>query len=84
VLILDPSANAINVTLPSALPDGKFFPIQYVKHATNAITFTAGAGTTIVDPSTYLAGASFNAPGTTGQYGTTNFFKLNNVWNFTG
>jgi hypothetical protein len=83
IISLDSTSNAINVTFPITLPDGKFYTIQYVQ-TSNQITFTAGAGTTIVDPSSYTPVASFVLPGSVGQYGTTNFFKVGTVWNFVG
>jgi hypothetical protein len=83
IIVIDSTANAVDVTFPSTLQDGKMYVIQYVQTA-NTITVTAGAGTTIVSPTTYLPVASYTAPGSVGQYGTTQIFKINNVWNFVG
>jgi predicted membrane channel-forming protein YqfA (hemolysin III family) len=71
------------VTFPITLPEGKFFTIHYKKTA-NSVTFTAGAGTTIVSPLTYTEQASFDAQGSVGQIGTTKIFRLGAVFNFLG
>lgn len=70
------------VTLPSTLPDGKVFTfIGTISGApANTITFTAGAGTTIISPTTYLPVASFTMPGTAGQHFGLRVVKFSNVW----
>jgi hypothetical protein len=83
ILSIDSTLNNVNVVLPSTLPKGKFFTIQYIKTA-NTITFTPNGGNLIIDPATYLPVSSFNAYGLVGQYGTIKFFLVNNVWNFIG
>jgi hypothetical protein len=83
VLNIDSTANPVVVLFPSTLADGRQYTVRYIQTA-NPITFTAGAGTTIVNPASYTPGASFVAGGSVGQYGTTAFFKVGTVWNFLG
>jgi hypothetical protein len=83
IIVLDATSNDIVLDFPLTLPEGKEFLFQYVK-TSNDITFGAGAGTTIVDPTTYLPAASFNAPGTVGQYGTIKIFRIGTIFNFLG
>jgi hypothetical protein len=83
ILSFDATANNIVVTFPITLPEGKFFTIHY-KKTSNSVTFTAGAGATIVSPLTYTEQASFDAQGSVGQIGTTKIFRLGSVFNFLG
>jgi hypothetical protein len=83
VLKIDSTANNVDITFPDTLPNGKMFTIQY-KQTTNVITLIAGVGTTIVSPYSYTDEPSFPTPGSSGQFGTTQIFKLGTVWNFVG
>lgn len=72
---------ALIATLPSTVSDNVEYTFIGIIDTTKSVTFTAGAGTTIVNPVTFLPVTSFVMPGTTGQYYSLKIIKNNNVWN---
>jgi hypothetical protein len=84
LLILDPTSNSIDVTFPATIAQGKKVIFTYKQHASNTITITAGAGTTVVDPTSFVEVGSYVCPGIANQHGSTTLFLAGTVWKFLG
>lgn len=81
ILIFDATGGNIVINLPTSatIPEGKKFSFTYTQVATNTITLT-GVGTTVINQSTFLPGATYLLPGTTGQVGTGQLYLLGSIY----
>jgi len=82
-IFVDSSGGVVTINFDVALPEGKQFPFYYIQTA-NAITVAGTGGTTVTSPITYTQTASFTAPGSVGQYGSTIWMRNGNEFVFFG
>lgn len=76
-------AAPMTITFDSVIPEDAELSYAGIIDATNTVTFVAGAGTTMVDPITFLPVASFVVPGTAGQHYCVSLRRLGTVWHIT-
>jgi hypothetical protein len=76
-------AAPMTITFDSVIPEDAEISYAGTIDATNTVTLVAGAGTTIVHPTTFFPVASYTVPGVAGQYYYITLRRLGTVWYLT-